>query len=111
MSAALRALAATLILELPVVALSFPGQRGRLTLVALIANVGTNLTLNVLLPGAPGLGGHHVLVGEALAVVGEALAYAAASRPHDLGRSFIVSGASNALSYELGGLIAAWLPA
>ncbi len=109
MSGPLVALAVTLLLEVPLVALVYPGQRSRLAVVALIANACTNLTLNVVLPALPPLRGHHVLVGEILAVVVEAVAYAAASRPRDVGRALVVSGVANALSYGAGGAVAAFL--
>ena len=106
---ALVALLVTLVLEVPLVALLFPGQRARLAVVALVANAFTNLTLNVVLPAVPLLRGNHVLVGEILAVVVEALAYAAASRPRDVGRAFAVAGLTNALSFGAGGAMAALL--
>jgi hypothetical protein len=80
-----------------------------MTLLALVANVCTNLTLNVLLPAVPGLSAHRLLAGEALATVAEAAVYALGSRPRDLGRALIVSGIANALSYELGGAVASRL--
>jgi hypothetical protein len=110
-SAALRALAVTLLIEVPVVALGFPGQRVRMALVALVVNTVTNLTLNVLLPAIPLLRPHSLFIGETLAVLVEALAYARAGRPRDLGRALALSGVSNALSYELGGAVVAALMA
>jgi hypothetical protein len=106
---AARALAATLLIEVPVVALGFPSQRRRMVLVALAANTLTNLTLNLVLPRIPAIRGHYVLVGEALALVVETLAYAIAARPRALGRALVVSGLANVLSYELGGVVAALL--
>jgi hypothetical protein len=109
MRGVLAALGVTLLLELPVVAAAYPGQRARLTAVALVANTCTNLTLNVVLPLWPLLRGHHVLAGEVLAVVVEAAALAAASRPRDVGRALLVSGLGNALSYGAGGAVLAML--
>jgi hypothetical protein len=100
--AVLVALVVTLVLEVPLVAAFYPRQRARMALVALAANVCTNLTLNVILPGISPLRGHHVLVGEILAVLVEWAAYAAASRPPDVGRALAVSGLANALSYAVG---------
>ena len=105
MHGALRALGVTLLLEVPFVALCYPRQRLRLAGVALLANTLTNLTLNVGLPAIPALRGNHVLVGEILAVVVEALAYAAAARPRDIGKALGLA-VGNALSYELGGSLA-----
>jgi hypothetical protein len=106
---AARALAATLLIEVPVVALGFPSQRRRMVLVALAANTLTNLTLNLVLPSIPAVRAHHVLVGEALALMVETLAYAIAARPRALARALVVSGLANALSYELGGVVASLL--
>jgi hypothetical protein len=55
------ALAVTLLLEVPVVAIAYPGQRARMAAVALVANTATNLTLNVALPRVSLLLGHHGL--------------------------------------------------
>jgi hypothetical protein len=104
-----RALAATLLIEVPVVALGFPNQRRRMVLVAIAANTLTNLTLNLALPSFRVIRGHHVLVGEALALMVETIAYTIAARPPALARALIVSGLANALSYELGGVLAALL--
>jgi hypothetical protein len=108
-SGPLRALAVTLLIEVPIVALCFPGQRARMALVAIVANTVTNLTLNVLLPGLPALSRHALVLGEVAAVIVEAAAYTVAGRPPELGRALAVSGASNALSYELGGALATLL--
>jgi hypothetical protein len=104
-----RALTATLLIEVPVVAFGFPRQRKRLVLIALVANTFTNLTLNLVLPSIQAIRGHHVLVGEALALMVETLAYAIAAGPGMVARALIVSGLANALSYELGGVVAALL--
>jgi hypothetical protein len=102
----LRALGATLLIEVPFVALWYPRQRLRLAGVAFLANTFTNLTLNVVLPRIALLRGRHVIVGEILAVVIEALAYAATARPRDVGKALVVSAVGNALSFELGGRVA-----
>jgi hypothetical protein len=108
-SGVVRALAATLLVEVPVVALAYPRQRARMAAVAVVANTFTNLVLNVVLPAIPLFRPHSVLIGEAFALVVEALAYAAAARPRALGRALLVSGIGNALSFELGGVVAALL--
>jgi hypothetical protein len=100
--AVLVALVVTLVLEVPVVAALYPGQRVRMALVALAANLCTNLTLNVIFPSVPLVRGYHVLVGEIAAVLVEWAAYSAASRPRDVGRALAVSGLANALSYAVG---------
>jgi hypothetical protein len=104
-----RALAATLLVEVPIVVVAYPRQRARLALVAIAANTFTNLVLNVVLPAIPLIRSHHVLYGEAFALIVEALAYAAAARPRAFGRALLVSGISNALSFELGGVVAGLL--
>jgi hypothetical protein len=67
-----------------------------------VGNAATNLFLNLVLARTPYLMGHHVLPGEILAVVGEAAAYAAFSRPRDLPRAILVSALANALSFSAG---------
>jgi hypothetical protein len=96
------AVALALVIEVPVVVLFFPGQRAKMAAVAAVANVATNLTLNLVLPHISWLHGRWVLPGEILAVVVEAAAYAVASRPHDLARSLLVSSLGNALSFGVG---------
>jgi hypothetical protein len=105
MSAILGALWVTLLLEVPIVALCFPGQRWRMAVAAALANTATNLLLNVWLPRLPVLHGQYLLVGEGLAVVLEALTYTFVGRPRDLGRSLAVSAFSNAVSFEFGGAL------
>ena len=96
------ALAITLGIELPLVALLFPGQRLKMAAVALAANTITNLTLNLALPRVELLHGWHVLVGEAFALVAETAAYVWASRPRDFARSLLASSLGNALSFAAG---------
>lgn len=109
MSLALRALIVTVAIELPVVALCFPDQRLRLAFVALIVNCLTNPLLNLVLPAIPLFSGEHVVIGEVLAVVMEAVAYGLAARGRECGRALAVSAACNALSYEFGGALASTL--
>jgi len=105
MTGVLEALVTTLVIEVPVVAYCFPRQRVRMALVATLANTLTNLTLNVILPRIPSLHQCYLVMGESLALIIEAFAYAAATRPRDIGRSLAVAAVSNALSYELGGAL------
>jgi hypothetical protein len=100
------ALFVTWIIEVPIVAALFPGQRLRMGLVALVANAVTNLAMNVVLGRLPLLGPHWVVVGEAIALVVEAAAYAALSRPRQVARALLASGLGNAASFAGGGLIA-----
>ena len=97
------ALAATLLIEVPLAALLFPGLRKRIAVVALVANAVTNLALNV---GLPWLGIHgdvRILLGETAALVLEAAAYALASR--EIARSVVASAAGNLLSFTVGGVL------
>jgi hypothetical protein len=96
------ALAVTLVIEVPLVALLFPGQRLKMAAVATVMNAATNLTLNLVLPHLVWLHGQWLLPGEVLAVVTEAAAYALASRPRDLPRSLLASSLANALSFGAG---------
>jgi hypothetical protein len=101
------ALTVTLAIEVPLVALLFPGQRVRMALAALVANTVTNLTLNILLPRIPLVAPHALLVGELLALLGEAAVYAAVSRPRRVARALVASGLGNGLSFGLGGVLTA----
>jgi hypothetical protein len=103
----LAALLVTLAIEVPIVATLFPGQRIRMAIVALVVNIATNLALNLVLPRIPILSGRYVFPGEMLAVVGEAAAYTAFSRPPDLPQSLLASALANALSFAAG---LRWLP-
>lgn len=104
-----RALIVTLLLEVPLVVLCYPGQRRRMAVVAIVANILSNLALNLVFPQLRFLGSHSLFVGEIFAVVAEAVAYASAGRPPALGRALTVSGAANLLSYRFGGAVAAVL--
>jgi hypothetical protein len=105
-NAVARALIVTLLLEVPLVVLCYPGQRRRIAVVAIAANTLTNLTLNLVFPQLRFLRGHFLLAGEIFAVLGEAAAYTAAGRPPSAGRALAVSGAGNLLSYRFGGALA-----
>ena len=96
------ALAVTLVIEVPLVTLLYPHQRGRMALVALVANVTTNLFLNRVLLGSLHLGAYGLFAGELIALVGEAAVYALVAKPRDLPRAFFASGLANALSYLAG---------
>jgi hypothetical protein len=96
------AVAVTLVVEVPLVAMLFPGQRIKMAVVATVMNVATNLTLNLVLPHVAFLEGQWLLPGEILAVLSEAAAYTLASKPHDLPRSLFVSSLANALSFGAG---------
>jgi len=101
------ALAVTLILEVPLVAALYPGQRKKLA--SFLANCATNLTLNLLLWRLPLLAGRHIVPGEALALLVEAAVYGMAGRPRDWPRALLASALANAASFFAGPFLAAWL--
>jgi hypothetical protein len=105
----LSACLATLVCEVPVVVLLYPGQRKKLLAAATVLNIVTNVALNRFLPRLPLIGSRHLLVGEALALVGEAMGYALVVRPRDWARAFLASGVGNLISFTLGGTVAAFL--
>ena len=109
MISALRALGATILLEVPTVALFYPGQRVRMASAALIVNIVTNLTLNLVLPNIAPFREHHELIGEVLALVVEAATYTLVARPRDIARALAVSGVCNLLSYEVGPSVMLWV--
>jgi len=99
------ALAITLVVEVPLVALLFPGQRRRMALVAAGATATTHAVMHfVLLPVAPSYG-FWLVAGEAVALVGEAGAYALLSRPRETGRALVAAALANAASYGAGLLV------
>lgn len=102
MPAWLAALVTTVVIEVPVVALFYPGQRRKMGAVAALSTTVTNLILNLVLIRVRFLMGQHVLVGELLALAAEATAYAFTSRPRDVPRAIFVSSFANALSFGAG---------
>lgn len=95
----------TLASEVPVVAAVFWQQWLRMAVIAAVATTSTHWVMHYVLPQFTTSYEQNVRLGEALAVVAEALAYAGVSRPPDLARGLIASGLANALSY-LAGLVA-----
>lgn len=103
----------TLLLEVPLVALLYPGLRRRMALTCALATAATFLLMTLALPLV--LGGYSavVITGEVLALLLEAAAYALASRgrlppgPGWIGRALIASSLANALSFSTGLLIQA----
>ena len=109
MTGAARALAVTLLLEVPIAAALFPKQRLRIAGVAFVANTATNLFLNVGLPWLGVRGQTRILVGEIVALALEALAYALLSRPRQPARAVVASGLGNLVSFALGPALAGFL--
>lgn len=100
----LTALVVTLAVEVPIVALVFRREAGRMAVVAAVATAATNLAMNVLLFGrVPYL--VYLGVGEVGATLLEAGAYFAASRERDLGRALVASALANAASFAAGLLV------
>lgn len=98
----LTALGITLGTEVPVVALLYPGQRLRLGAACAVATTATHLVMHFVLPGLLPAGTSALVAGEALALVAEAAAYFAVSRPRDLGRALVASALANSLSFGAG---------
>jgi tryptophan-rich sensory protein len=97
------ALAITLAIEVPIVAAFYKGQRARLALAAVLANLATNLAMNmVIVRGSRAAYDETLLVGEAVALLLEAAVYAAVDRKHDLVKGFTASGAANLASFSAG---------
>jgi hypothetical protein len=97
------ALAITLAIEVPIVAAFYRGQRARLALAAVLANLATNLAMNmVIVRGSRAAYDETLLVGEAVALLLEAAVYAAVDRKHDLVTGFTASAAANLASFGAG---------
>jgi hypothetical protein len=98
------ALAITLATEVPIVAVLYRGQRLRLAACCAAATTATHLLMHFALPhvvAAPAV----VPLGEALALVLEALAYWLAARPRALGLALVASALANLASYAAGLLL------
>ena len=98
----------TLTIEVPCVALWYPGQRRRMAVVCAITTSITNVVMNVLLPRWLGPDAA-VGFGELGALGVEAAVYALASRPRDIGRALAASGLANGLSFAAGLILPATL--
>ncbi len=100
--AVLTALALTVAVETPVVAAVYRGQRLRMAVVCILTTSATNVGMNTWLRSTAASYDQYVLVGEACAVLVEAVVYALASRGRDVPKAMLASGAANALSYAAG---------
>jgi hypothetical protein len=94
-----------IVIEVPVVAAIYPGERRRMALSCLLATTATWLILKTMLFISPFPRGWVVMVGEAVVLGVEAGVYAITSRAHDLPRAFVASALANGLSFGLGLLI------
>jgi hypothetical protein len=96
------ALAITLLVEIPVVAVFYPRHRLRMILACIVANCITNLSLNVLLLRAAFAYDSTLLVGESAALVFEALVYAFVAPNREWSRALAASAAANLASFGIG---------
>lgn len=99
---ALTALAITVAIEAPVVALLYKGQRWRMMVVCILATSATNLLMNTALRSLVPGHGLAVILGELFAFAVEATAYASASNPRDVPRALTASAIANAASFAVG---------
>ncbi|HMR04360.1 MAG TPA: hypothetical protein PKA88_01260 [Polyangiaceae bacterium] len=102
MNPVLIALAITVVVEAPVVALCYPGERRRMALTCALTTGATNLAMNTLLFRWAGSYQSYLLIGEAGAALVEALVYFLVSRERDVGRALLASALANSLSYGVG---------
>ena len=108
MNAAVSALVSTCLIEVPLVALVYPRERGRMATTALAVNMATNLTLNLVVLRNASAARHEtaLLLGELGVLIVEALLYLLVSRRHEAARAVMASGLANALSFGAGGMVA-----
>jgi hypothetical protein len=98
----LSALGLTIAVEVPAVAIFYPGQRLRLGGCCCLVTTLTHMALFLVLFRYVPLTTVTVLLGESGALLLEASAYAVVSRPRDFPRALMASAAANALSFGLG---------
>lgn len=98
------ALVVTLVVEVPIVALVFRREAGRMALVAAAATGLTNLAMNALLFGRVSYLAY-LGIGEVGATLLEAAAYYFGSRERNLGRALVASALANAASFAAGLLL------
>jgi hypothetical protein len=104
MSGYLAALALTLVIEVPLVALVYPGQRRRMAAWCAAATTFTHFVMHFALPRL--FSGSGLLVaGELAALSLEAIVYALASRPRDGARGLLASALANGASFGVGLLV------
>jgi hypothetical protein len=94
----LAALLLTVTLEVPTVAVCFPGERLRMGLACLLATSATHLLLFRLL-GVQSSGPLSLVLGETFALLAEAAVYARVSRRRDPPRALVASALANGLSF------------
>jgi len=99
------ALLITIMVEVPIVAACYSGQRLRMAAVCAATTTCTHLAMHFVLPQLVGSFGQFILLGELGALLVEAMVYWLASRPRDLGLALVASALANALSYGVGLLV------
>lgn len=105
MSLVLVALAVTIVVEVPIVALVYPRERARMALACAIATSATNLGMNLLLYRRVGSYDTYILIGEISATLVEAAVYWVVSREHEVGRALLASALANGASFSAGLLL------
>jgi len=101
----LSALGLTVAVEVPVVVALYPGQRLRLGAICCVATTLTHALLFLVLFRFVALTSWTLVLAESGALVAEAVAYAAASRPRSMPRGLMASALANAASFGLGLLV------
>ncbi|MBI5498689.1 MAG: hypothetical protein HY907_00475 [Deltaproteobacteria bacterium] len=96
------ALGLTIAVEVPTVALFYPGQRLRLGTCCCLVTTLTHATIFLVLFRFLDFVAAALVLGETGAILAEAGAYAVVSRPHDFPQALMASAAANALSFGLG---------
>ena len=98
----LQAWIVTVIIEVPVVALVFPGQRLRMACACLAATTVTHAFMHFALPTLVPSFTLWVVIGEATALAVEAVVYALVSKPRSASRALVASALANLLSFSAG---------
>lgn len=99
------ALAVTLVIEVPIVATLFKGQRVRMALVCALTTTATHLFMHFVIPRAVSSHEEVVVIGEAQALMVEAVLYGLLGRPRDWPRALVASALANSASYCAGFVI------
>jgi hypothetical protein len=98
----LGALAITLVIEVPIVALFYKERRLRMITACIVANAVTNLAMNLLLVRTHLAYDPTLLTGESVALLAEACVYAVVDREHDWAKALTASAAANLASFGAG---------
>jgi hypothetical protein len=95
----------TVAIESPVVACVYRGQRARMFGVCVAATTATHAFMHFLLPRLVDSLETWIVVGEAIALVVEAVAYAVLAKGRSVPRALVASALANGLSYATGLLV------